>query len=488
MFLQFLQLQIKAFFRSATMKTNLAIKIFLGLGILLYSVSILILGFGAYYGLEEIGLDPFLTINKYIIYWWIFDLVFRYFFQKAPVMSVRPFLIHPIKRRTITRYLLMRSGLSFFNIYPAFFFLPFSFALIINGYDPIGVLLWHLSIIFLTYFNNYLNLLVNNKNNIFISVAIVVATLAGLQYFQILDITIYTQPLFSRFYNFATYLLIPAAMLFGIYKYCFSYYKKSIYLDDIIQEKIKKRDTFSYDWLNKYGVLGTFLKNDIRLIIRNKRAKNTLMMSAIFLLYGLLIYTNDIYSQSSFWLVFTGIFIPGGFLFNFGGLVPSWDSAHYPFMMTQNIRYREYLASKWWLIVIATFISILLCAFYLFFGLKYYLAILAGGLFNIGVNSHLTLWAGAYVKTPIDLESSKKPFGDKSSFNAKTLLLMLPKLLIPFIIFYPFYFLFDTTTGLIAVALFGLLGLLFRNKVFTIIEKTYKKEKYDTILAYKEKN
>ncbi len=41
--------------------------------------------------------------------------------------------------------------------------------------------------------------------------------------------------------------------------------------------------------------------------------------------------------------------------------------------------------------------------------------------------------------------------------------------------------------GLAFVVLAGVLGFLFRNTVFLFIEKVYKKEKYKTIEAYKQK-
>jgi hypothetical protein len=56
--------------------------------------------------------------------------------------------------------------------------------------------------------------------------------------------------------------------------------------------------------------------------------------------------------------------------------------------------------------------------------------------YNIGVNSQLVLLGGAYTKTPIDLSSGKGAFGDKKSFNFKTMLilfqLVLPVLLCRF--------------------------------------------------------
>jgi hypothetical protein len=188
------------------------------------------------------------------------------------------------------------------------------------------------------------------------------------------------------------------------------------------------------------------------------------------------------------WKLFSGLFISGGFLFTFGGFVPSWDSSYYPLMMSQNIKYKEYLSSKWWLIVIATFCSMLLASFYLYFGWEYYLAIIVGAIYNMGVNAHIVLLGGAYVKTPIDLNAGKKAFGDKKAFNVKTILLTIPKLLLPLLIFYAFYKIWNVQAGYIAVALLGIMGFAFKNKVFSLIEKIYKQEKYATLSAYKQKN
>ena len=186
--------------------------------------------------------------------------------------------------------------------------------------------------------------------------------------------------------------------------------------------------------------------------------------------------------------IFAGIFVSGGFLFTFGQFVPSWDSAYYQLMMSQNIQYKEYLSSKWWLVVIATAISTFLASFYLFFGWHTYLLVLVGAIYNIGVNSHLVLLGGAFVKTPIDLSTATKAFGDKQAFNMKTMLLTIPKLLLPILLYGLGKSFFNDTTGLLFVAVAGVLGFAFRGKVFNWIEKIYKTEKYETIAAYKQKN
>ncbi|MEO7283119.1 DUF5687 family protein, partial [Gelidibacter sp.] len=168
--------------------------------------------------------------------------------------------------------------------------------------------------------------------------------------------------------------------------------------------------------------------------------------------------------------------------------VPSWDSAYYPLMMSQNIRYKDYIASKWYLMVIATIISTILATFYLYWGWQAYAAVVVGAIYNIGVNSHVVLWGGAYIKTPIDLTTSKKAFGDKQAFNVKTMLLTIPKLLLPMGIYAIGHYTLGEGFGFALVAISGLAGFLFKNKVFNIIEKIYKSEKYKTLAAYKQNN
>jgi hypothetical protein len=339
----------------------------------------------------------------------------------------------------------------------------------------------------LVFADNYLNLLMDNLDRLFITVLVVLVSFAALQYYGWLDITMYSGPVFQAFYEYPLFgfgmLIIPVLL----YRYCFAYFKNNLRTDETVQPKVKEAQIENFTWLEKFETLSTFLKNDIKLIIRNKRSKSTVLISVLFLFYGILILTNKTY-QSETWKLFAGLFVTGGFLFTFGGLVPSWDSAYYPLMMSQNIRYKQYLASKWWLIVIATVVSTILASFYIIMGWKVYLAIIAGAIYNIGVNAHLVLLGGAYVKTPIDLASGKKILGDKKAFNAKTLLLTLPKLVLPLLIFYIFYREWNAAAGYLSVAILGVLGLAFRNKMFSIIENIYKKEKYSTLAAYRQKN
>ena len=485
MFTKFIYLEWKSFTRSASFASNLALKILMGFLVLYFTVLFLALGVGAFYILRKMKMDPLETVNKFLFYYFFIDLIIRVLLQAIPVMNIRPLLILPFKKSTIVHFSLGKTALSFFNLVHAFFFLPFCAVLIYEGLDVISVLLWGMALFSMVYINNFLNILLNNKDNLLGIFITIVFVFAGCHYYKLFDITHYTYPFFEALFHTKWVVAIPVLVVMGLYYWTYNYLKGDLYLDAGLSTKNDIAKTENLTWLNQFGTLGTFLKNDIKLIRRNKRSKTTVGLSVMFLFYGLIFFTNS--NQPPVMQIFAGIFVSGGFLFTFGQFVPSWDSSYYQLMMTQNIPYRGYLNSKWWLIVIGTFISTILASFYLYFGWQVYFTILAGAVYNIGVNSHLVLLGGAFTKTPIDLSMSKGAFGDKKAFNVNTMLLSIPKLVLPLILYWSGSHILNPNLGLAFVALAGVLGFMFRNTVFSIIEKIYKKEKYATIAAYKQK-
>lgn len=486
---QFLQLEWKSFTRSASFSTNLALKILMAFGALYFIVVFIGLGIGSYFLMEEAGLEPFPTVNKFIIYYLVFDLLFRFFLQKMPNLTIIPFLNQNIKKNHIVHYTLGKTILSFFNIIHWFFFIPFTIILIKEGFNPLNSITWCLSMLFFIYANNFIAILIDKKDSVFYAVIAVFVAFGLLQYYNIFDITNYTNAFFEGFYNLGYLVLIPFLLTFGLYYFTFKFFKSNLYLDAGLAVKQSDATTENYTWLDKFGSVSTFIKNDIRLIKRNKRAKTSVLMSFIFLFYGFLFFTGSVEAYDNpFMKVFAGIFVSGGFLFTFGQFVPSWDSSYYPLMMTQNITYKDYLTSKWWLIIIATIVSTLLASFYLYFGWEAYLAIVACAIFNMGINSHLILLGGAFIKTPIDLNSAKGAFGDKKAFNVKTMLISLPKLLLPIALYSLGHFLLSPIYGYVFIVLAGIIGFAFKNRVFKMIEGIYKKEKYATLHAYKQKS
>lgn len=291
MFKKFIWLEWKAFFRSSALATNIALKIFMGLGALYFIGIFLMLGFFSFDIIQDtMHKDPMVVVSKFAIYYLVGDLLLRYFFQKIPVINIRPLLTLPIKRGTIVNFALGKTAISFFNIMHAFFFVPFSIVLILKGYEPLNVVLWHISMMALIYCNNFVNILADDKDAIFWTVATIIVGLGLTQYYEMFNITDYTGVFFHGLYTTLYLCIIPVGLLAGLYYGCYKLFSKELYLDTGLKGKHEVAETQDFKWLNQFGTMGTFLKNDIKLILRNKRSKTTLLMSGLFLFYGLLFF------------------------------------------------------------------------------------------------------------------------------------------------------------------------------------------------------
>jgi hypothetical protein len=156
---KFIYLEWKSFVRSASFGTNLAFKIVLGFIAVMYTFIFLMAGIGVFYELKKMHLDPLQQVNKFLIYYFLIDLGIRLLLQKIPVMTIRPLLVLPFKRAKIVNYSVAKTLLSFFNFLHVFFFLPFTIVLLIEGYDVVSLMLWHLAMVSLVFCNNFLNII-----------------------------------------------------------------------------------------------------------------------------------------------------------------------------------------------------------------------------------------------------------------------------------------------------------------------------------------
>lgn len=488
MFVKFLRLEIKSFFRGTSVGINLAMKIFRFLGILSIIAYCIGAGFLAFfYVSKEMEQDPLKVVSKFMIILWVADLIFKYMLQQMSTQNIKPFLTLNISKKTLVNYMLIKTFLSPFSWMNSFFFVTFAVICMFNGFSIVGSLSWLIALSLLFYLNNFINILFNNKENIAIAVGILFAIIGGLAYYEVIPILDYSEKLFYSFYDQPYFTLFAIALFAGLWWICFHRVKKEFYLDQGLEDKKTFGKTENIAFLNKYGAIGSFINNDIKMLRRNKVTKGVLIGSFMFIFYGLLMFSSPIY-KTPYMMMFMGLFVTGGFQFLFGQRVPSFDSSYYPLMMTLNVPYKEYLKAKWWLMNIVTAASIVIALFYAIISWEVYFSFFAAGLYNIGVNSQFTLWSGAYTKTQIDLNSKEKVMGQKNSFNMKSLLLLIPKMLLPMAVFGISKYFFGMTTAVVSIAILGMIGFLFREKIFDIIVKQYKSEKYSTLEAFKSKN
>ena len=408
----FLKLEWKQFIRSATFGKSIALKILMGFFALYFIVSFLAIGIGGYYILKKElpDSDPLQIVNSFLLYAILADLIFRYLMQKLPVMKIKPLLNIPINKSSLVNYVLGKSAFSAFNILALFFYIPFAIVLIIEGYHTLGVLGWLFTMILTIQSVNFLNFLINKSNVAFALILVLLGSLIALNQFDVYNIASVGGQFFDAVYATPILFLVSLLILGVLYQLNYKQLRAQVYLDEGILERATEAKSVDLSWTDKLGDVAPFIKNDIRLIWRNKRTKTVFLMSFLFLFYGLIFFTQETYRELPAVLMFASLFITGGFALNYGQYIPAWDSTHYKLLMSQSFSYRKFLESKWVLMVSMTALLYLLSFPYLYFGTEIFLMITAGAIFNIGFNSLFLLYAGSFNRKRIDL--TKGGFGN----------------------------------------------------------------------------
>ena len=481
---RFLKLEWKQFFRSASFGKSIALKILMGFFALYFILSFFAIGVGVYYILKKQlpDSDPLQVVNSFLLYAILADLIFRYLMQKLPVMKIKPLLNIPIKKNSLVNYVLGKSAFSAFNILGLFFYIPFAIVLIIEGYHTTGVLGWLFTMVLTIQSVNFLNFLINKSSAAFALILGLLGSLIALHQFDVYNIASIGGQVFDAVYATPIYAIISLLILVVLYQLNYKQLRARVYLDEGILEEVAEAKSVDLSWADRLGDVAPFIKNDIRLIWRNKRTKTVFLMSFLFLFYGLIFFTQKTFREMPAMLMFASLFITGGFALNYGQFIPAWDSAHYKLLMSQSFSYRKFLESKWVLMVSMTALLYLLSFPYLYFGTEIFLMITAGAVFNIGFNSLFLLYAGSFNRKRIDL--TKGGFGNTQGTSATQFLVVVPLMIFPMLLFWVFNKFVGYNSGFFVVAAIGVLGLILKNYFMNFIEKKYIRDKYAMINAF----
>lgn len=489
--LQLLKLQWKEAMRSPAFQKNIGINIFLGFLFLYFVAVFLAVGFFVGKGLVKIypDEDPIMLFNGFLFFYLLTDLAMRFFLQDLPTLSIQPFLHLPITRNKIIHYLLLKSTNSFFNYLPLLVFIPFSLITIAPVYGVGMAWVWVASLFLLMLANNFVatyvkRLMATNMKKVALF-GLGVLTLGCLDYFDIIQLSSYSSAVFGFVLENAWMPAVFAVILVGVYVLNYQFIASNMYLESINVKKDTKADSFTdMKVFDRFGEIGRLITLEIKLILRHKRTRMAFFMSPIFLLYGLIFYSQDIYLEGYSWLMFAGIFMTGFFLINYGQYLYAWESEYFDAVLAHNIDTKNYIKAKLFLITPMVLITTLLSLFYGFITPKAIPINLAAGLYNIGINSFVLLYMSTNNSKRMILTKS-----DAMNFQAVSLnqfIMMIPLMVIPMLILVPFSYLDMPHVGIGLIGGLGLVSLLLYDVWMKAIVKRFKSKKYKMAAGFRQ--
>lgn len=490
MFFTLLSQQWKQTRRSPVFQKSLVVNIIMGFLIVYFALIFVGLGFFADKILAELypAQTPVDSLNSFLLFYFLVDLVMRFMLQDLPVLAVQPYLHLPMSRSKLVHFVLLRSLPSMFNLLMLLLFVPFMLRAVAPTHGMGIALIWLAALLLLTFFNNFIliyfkrQLTSNPKLTLLLLAA--VAGLMLLDYWQVLSLRQLSMAAFGALLQQPLFVVVPLLLLVAAYLLNYRFLKQHLYPEEIFIKKVSTVEGSDMAFLNKFGDTGKLIALELKLIWRHKRPKSMVIISALLLFYGLIFYTNKTYLEGWGMLIFVGVFVTGAPMFNYGQFVPGWQSAHYDALLTRPISTYQYIRAKYLLFVPSVLLVTVLTLPYAFFGTKVLLINLASCLFNIGVNSFVLFYFAALNKERLDLSNG-------SAFNwqgvgASKFVMMLPMILGPVAIFLPFSFMGIPEWGIFAVALCGALGLVFHRQLLILVTRRFEKNKYTLAAGFRQ--
>jgi hypothetical protein len=467
MVLQLIKLELLKSMRSTSFAKSALVAIFLAFMAVVLLAYVLLLGIVLKDVLEKVveNADAYTTLSSGLIYFFLFEFMYRYFTQQLPVMELERFLHLPIKKSKIIHFLLGRSFISPLTLIAPLLFGPFAYREILPRFGDIAAISWIAAVILTSWSLHWLMLWFKQKfEDSLTGIGIVFLVLllgAGSNYFGWYNLGETIKPLFDWCLTSPIPVLVLLGFFVGLYQLAFFYYSKNAYLEDLSQEENIRFANQDLGFLSRFGLAGEFANLEWKLIIRHKKSRTYLMLAGFFLLYGLIFYNNPQYQADegfSHMFVFVGSFITGIFMLQYGQLFLSWNSANFDFFLQKREGVEALIKGKYLLFIVVSILCLLASIPYVYFGWDILLIHLATFLFNMGLVIHLVIYLSLWKPKPMDL--NKGAMFNYEGVGIAQFLMIIPMLVAPYVVYLPFALIFNQYIGLAALAIVGMAGII----------------------------
>ncbi len=469
MFFTLIRLQFLKSVRSTSFAKSMLTNILMGFLVLVLLSYVVGLGIllKAILEMAAPGEDHIALLNSFMIYFFLAEFLYRYFIQKLPVIELESLLHLPIGKRRIIQMLLFRSFVSPLSIIAILLVLPFAIEEISGKYGAMGAFTWISAITLTSWTLHWFMLWFKQKfEDSLIGLFVVFLSLvlgAGSSYMGWFNLGEIMKPVFDYSLTSPLPLVGMLIVMVATYLLCYRFYVSNAYLEDLSEEEDVRFVNQSIGFFSRFGLAGELANLEWKLIIRHKKSRTYLMLAAFFLLYGLIFYRNPAYASEGGaginWIfIFVGIFITGIFMLQYAQLFLSWNSGNFDFFLSRKQGVEALIRGKYLLFMGVSFVCLLASVPYTFFGWQFLLLHICCFFFNVGILMHLIIYFSLWKPKPMDL--NKGAMFNYEGVGAAQFLMILPMFLAPYAVYLPFWWLFNEYVGLLALGVFGLLGLL----------------------------
>ncbi len=470
--------------RSPIFGQNMVAKVFVGIGTattILYLVFLaIILALAANSSSWLEGYELMFSVLPFVL---VADFLFRFIAQQTPMQLVHPYMLLPMPKSACIESFVIFSILSWGNLTWLALFLPYA---IMSVLFQTGVLCTLSFLIALQLF------IVLNSLWYMLCRTLIISKI----WWWILPITVYAiialpwilkdVEYFFEFYarfgdwfthgNVLAYLALFAAiaLLFYINLKVQGHY---IYKEVTDQGTKKMKSVTTFNFLNRFGETGEYLKLEVKSIMRNKNVRNSFIMGTLLTcMLSLLIAYTDLYSDSfstKFWLVYVFVLYGAITLIK----VMSYEGNYLDGLMVYKENILVLLRAKYFFYIFLLALPMLLMLPTVFMGKYSLLNLISVATFTAGPVFCLLMQMAVYNKQATPLNTKMVSRGSVET-NWMQVVFELVAMFVPVVIISILMALFSETVTYIILLVIGLVFVVFHEYWLRHIYKRFMKRRY----------
>ncbi len=241
------------------------------------------------------------------------DFLLRFIFQSTPAMMVKPYILLPISRYTAIECFLLSSHISGYNFLWLAMFVPYTIIVIAGGASWVAALMVLLSSLLCIILNSQIYLFFRtlvNRNVLWILPGIALYALPYLPFAFDSKGRLFKKMLDTVQEHGADWWMLPAILfLLAVLFFVNRHFQFKYVYEEISKKKEKELKKVSdFKFFNRFGIVGEYLKLELKANIRNKVMRSrTIMSLALVVAFSLLVAYTPVYDNpmmTNFWCLY----------------------------------------------------------------------------------------------------------------------------------------------------------------------------------------
>lgn len=415
------------------------------------------------------------------------DFLLRFIFQTTPAMQAKPYIMLPISKYSVIECFLISSHISGFNFLWLGMFIPFSIIILCAGAEFWTTLMVLIMSELLIILNSQIYLFFRtliNRNVLWFLAALALYVIP-----YIPTIIVPKEKTFEHTIDFidkfnTAWWLLPIILIFIAGVFFVNRHLQFKYVYEEISKKKEKelKKVSQFAFFERFGIIGEYLKIELKSNIRNKTMKQRCIMSfCLVAMFSVLIAYTDIYDNpmmTNFWCLYCFAIFGMTTLIKIMGQ----EGNYIDLLMTQKENILALLKAKYWFYSAVLIVPFVIMLPAVFTGKFTILMLFAYMLLMAGFLHFIIFQLAVYNKQTLPLQ--QKVTGKGNMENGMQIVIELFALFGPGIIIGVGYLLVGITATYIFMCVLGLAFIATHHLWLRNIYNRMMKRRYENIEGF----